>query len=111
MELENLVNAELEQRAELKHLVMVHVSARCSFGKGHVKRGPLNQYIYEKLGFCGQPGNHFGRFMKKVLADNGVRVSYSRGQRVYYGLVWKEIQCQDPKESSKPNPENLVLEN
>lgn len=110
LSLSTLVREELAQRAELKHLVMVHVSARCAFGKGYVKRGVLNQHVYQQLGFHGQPGNHFGKFMKKVLADSGIRVSYSRGQRVYYGLVWKEL-CQDPEESSKLNLENLDLEN
>jgi hypothetical protein len=103
--IQDLVNKELEQREELAHLVMVHVKSRCSIGKGFVKRGPLNQFVYEALGFHGQPGNHFGCYMRKLMAEQGFRVSYSRGQRVYYGLVWREI-CQDQEESKKPNPEN-----
>lgn len=106
METRTLINKELEQREELKRLVMVQILERCSIGKGYVKRGHLNQYVYEKLGYHGQPGNHFGAFMRKLMAEQGFRVSYRTGQRVYYGLTFKEDKCQDQKKPNLENPEN-----
>jgi hypothetical protein len=92
LNLNSLVTQELEQREELKKLVMGYVFTLCEPGKGYIKRGVLNQFVYEGLGFHGQYGNHFGRFMKKLMAENGFRVSYSSGQRVFYGL--KEKPCE-----------------
>lgn len=106
MTLQTLITNELEQRDKFKHLVMDVILSRCSIGKGFVKRGHLSQYVYEEMGFHGRPGNDFFRFMNKVMAENGFRVSYSSGERVYYGLTWKEIQCQDQKESKKGSPES-----
>ncbi len=110
MNLQVFVEKELEQRDELKHLVMVQVKTRCSIGDGHVKRGVLNQYVYQQLGFEGRPGNHFFRFMNKLMSEQGFRVSYSRGERVYFGLKWRD-ECQDQEELKKPNLENHEPEN
>ncbi len=101
--LQNLIDNELEQREKIKHWVMEIIHRRCSIGKGFVKRGHLNQYVYQELGFHGQPGNYFGSYMRQLMAEQGFRVSYSRGQRVYYGLVWKDEECQGQEESKKPN--------
>lgn len=110
MNLQEFVANELEQRDQLKHLVMELIASRCSIEPGHVKRGQLNQYVYQELGFEGRPGNHFFRFMNKLMSEQGFRVSYSRGERVYFGLKWRD-ECQDLEESKKPNLENSDLEN
>ncbi len=110
MTIKELVHKELEQRDELAHLVMEHIYTRCSIGKGFVKRNRLNQFVYEALGFHGQPGNYFGSYMRKLMSEQGFRVSYSRGQRVYYGLIWRD-ECQDQEELKKPNLENHDPEN
>lgn len=116
MNIQDLVDQEIEQRDEVRKLIMSHVQTLCEVGKGWVKRGVLNQYVYQALGFHGRYGNHFGIYMQKLMAQEGFRVSYRTGQRVFYGLHLKEPICQNdhtPKTSAstiKPTDKNTSID-
>ena len=51
MNIQDLVDQEIEQRDEVRKLIMSHVQTLCEVGKGWVKRGVLNQYVYQALGW------------------------------------------------------------
>lgn len=87
MQVSDLVDLELQQRDLFKQQIMEIVLSGFTIGNGYVKRGILQRYVYNQLGFHGRSGNHFARFISKVMAENGFRVSYYSGQRVYYGLA------------------------
>ena len=85
----DLINAEIQRREDLKKYIFSLVLSHCKIGKGHIRRGAIQEKVYHDLGFHGRSGNDFARFITKVLVENGIRNSWSKGKRVYYGLVWK----------------------
>lgn len=84
-----IVAAELEAREALAAQVISIVHTGFVDANGSVKRGVVQNYIYQALGFQGRCGNHFARFINRIMEENGYRKSYATGQRVYYGLQIK----------------------
>ncbi len=101
--LQDLIQAELTLRQDLKDQVLAIVQARCESGAGRVQRGALHLYIYRQLGFHGSPGTFFAKFITKVMTEAGYRDSYLVGARCYYGLKfigelpenWRNPQAED----------------
>ena len=87
--LKEYVNNELNNRELLEKEVLNIINDRCVTGNGRVQRGALHLYIYKKLGFYGQPGNKFAKFINKIMVNNGYRDSYLIGKRCYCGLHFK----------------------
>ncbi len=87
--LNKYIEAELQHRQELEEQILSIVNARCENGSGRVQRGALQLYIYRKLGFHGQPGDKFAKFINKVMINNGYRASFLSGKRCYCGLYFK----------------------
>lgn len=86
MNVERIVDQEIATRQAFEKKILEIVLAGYDMGSGHVRRGDLQTYVYNQLGFKGRSGNDFARFVNKVLVENGFRVSFSRGKRVYFGL-------------------------
>ena len=87
--IQEIVQAELEARAQLSTEIMSIILLRFEPGIGHLNRGVIQDYIYESLGFHGKPGNAFARFINKIMEENGYRKSYYVGRRCYYGIKVK----------------------
>lgn len=87
--LEQSIAAELKHRQDLETQILTIVRARCETGSGRVQRGALHLYIYRQLGFHGQPGDTFAKFINKVMVNNGYRASFLSGKRCYCGLYFK----------------------
>lgn len=87
--IQEIIDAELEARAQLAAQIISIVHTGFVDANGSVKRGVVQNYIYHALGFQGRCGNHFARFINRIMEENGYRKSYATGQRVYYGLKMK----------------------
>lgn len=99
------LEAQLNLREQLKERILAIVSERCDTGVGRVQRGALHFYIYSKLGLKGKPGNHFHKYLSKVLEEAGYRDSYLEGVRCTCGLTWKGETKEDwryPKAEDLP---------
>lgn len=83
------IQAELALRQDLNERILTIVLQRCEPAQARVQRGALQLYIYKELGFYGIPGNHFSKFITKVLRQFGFRDSLKDGSKCYYGLQWK----------------------
>ncbi len=85
------IDNQLEIIESVEKNVMGLVLSEYEVGeKAWMKRGPLQRHIWALLGFHGRCGNNFARYLNKLMAKNGFRVSYYSGQRVYYGLKPKQ---------------------
>jgi hypothetical protein len=90
MILQKLLEEEEAKREELKKQILSIIFKLCEPAEpgkhAMTRRGWLQNAVYENLGFKGTCGNHFSRFITRLLAENGFRESWFEGHRVYYGL-------------------------
>lgn len=87
--MQQYIQAELSNRQEFEKQILDIIQDRCVTGSGRVQRGALHLYVYDKLGFHGQPGNKFARLINKIMINAGYRDSYLMGKRCYCGLSFK----------------------
>lgn len=84
-----IVELELQARKAFDLQLISIIESRYQKGTGAVKRGELQQYLYNDLGFHGRKSDQFCSYINKLLVEQGFRNSYLRGERVVYGLVPK----------------------
>ncbi len=85
----DVAKAELEVREQLAREVLAIVFEHYVTAPGNVGRGPLQTKVYQQLGFHGRCGNDFAVFINKVLQEQGYRLSFFEGFRIYCGLQLK----------------------
>lgn len=84
-----IVELELQARKAFDLQLISIIESRYQKGTGAVKRGELQQYLYNDLGFHGRKSDQFCSYINKLLVEQGFRNSYLRGERVVYGLIPK----------------------
>lgn len=84
-----IVELELQARKAFDLQLISIIESRYQKGTGAVKRGELQQYLYNDLGFHGRKSDQFCSYINKLLVEQGFRNGYLRGERVVYGLVPK----------------------
>lgn len=89
MEYDSYIAEEISVKQFLDDKIWSIITSACDIGTGHIKRGELHQFIYKKLGFVGNCGNHFHKYMNKIITEKGHRKSWIHKNRIYIGLCWK----------------------
>jgi len=92
MLISEIVEHELEQRAQLRAKVMSIVFEHCQEAenrRAYVRRGELIGLVYAGLGFKGSSSNDFSNFVTQIMLEHGYRPCMLRGYRIYRGLERK----------------------
>ena len=92
--IEQSVKAELAIRDQLSKQILDIVFTKYEIGYGYggrffVKRGPLQDFVYNSLGFYGRPRRSFRVFVNKVMVEAGFRTAKHGGYCTFAGLRLK----------------------
>jgi len=89
--MDELVQSEIDYRNDVKRQVVDLILQKYEFGEGCAKRGAIQQFAYSSMGFHGEAGCIFQRFINKTLTEVGCRMSFRSKVKVFYGIRLKEV--------------------